>query len=34
MVEISRTYTQIQGLLQGHSDMRRNSLDKLAEVPA
>jgi flagellar basal-body rod protein FlgF len=34
MVEISRTYTQIQGLLQGHSDMRRNTIDKLAEVPA
>jgi flagellar basal-body rod protein FlgF len=34
MVEITRTYTQIAGLLSQHHDMRRNTLDKLAEVPA
>jgi len=34
MIEVSRTYSQIAGLLQQHGDMRRNSIDKLAEVPA
>ena len=34
MIEITRTYTQIAGLLQQHGDMRRNAIDKLAEVPA
>jgi flagellar basal-body rod protein FlgF len=34
MVEITRTYTQIASLLQQHGDMRRNAIDKLAEVPA
>jgi flagellar basal-body rod protein FlgF len=34
MVEVTRTYTQIAGLLQQQSDMRRSSLDKLAEIPA
>ena len=34
MVEITRTYTQMAGLLSQHHDMRRNTLDKLAEVPA
>ena len=34
MIEITRNYTQVAGLLQNQSDMRRNSIDKLAEVPA
>jgi len=34
MMEITRSYTAIAGLLQQHSDMRRNAIDKLAEVPA
>jgi flagellar basal-body rod protein FlgF len=34
MVEVTRTYTQIAGLLQQHGDIRRSSIDKLAEVPA
>jgi flagellar basal-body rod protein FlgF/flagellar basal-body rod protein FlgG len=34
MVEITRMYTQVAGLLQQHGDMRRNTIDKLAEVPA
>jgi flagellar basal-body rod protein FlgF len=34
MIEITRSYTAIAGLLQGHSDMRRNAIDRLAEVPA
>jgi flagellar basal-body rod protein FlgF len=34
MVEITRTYTQIASLLQQQGDMRRNALDKLAEIPA
>ncbi len=34
MIEITHTYTQMAGLLQQHVDMRRNAIDKLAEVPA
>ena len=34
MIEITRTYTQIAGLIQQGSDQRRNAIDKLAEVPA
>src|SRR5882757_5929773 len=34
MIEITRSYTAIAGLLQQHGDMRRNAIDKLAEVPA
>jgi len=34
MIEITRSYTAIAGLLQQHSDMRRGAIDKLAEVPA
>jgi flagellar basal-body rod protein FlgF len=33
MVEISRTYQQIAGLLQQHGDMQRSAIDKLSEVP-
>ncbi|HVY00698.1 MAG TPA: flagellar basal body rod C-terminal domain-containing protein, partial [Pseudorhodoplanes sp.] len=34
MIEVTRSYTQIAGVLQNQSDMRRNAIDKLAEVPA
>ena len=34
MVEVTRTYSQIAGLLQQQGDLRRNAIDKLAEVPA
>ena len=34
MIEVTRNYTQIAGILQQQSDMRRSAIDKLAEVPA
>jgi flagellar basal-body rod protein FlgF len=34
MIEVTRTYSQIAGILQQHHDMRRNAIDKLSEVPA
>jgi hypothetical protein len=34
MIELTRTYTQIAGMLQQAGEMRRNAIDKLAEVPA
>ncbi len=34
MVEVTRTYSTIAGLLQQHGDLRRNAIDKLSEVPA
>lgn len=34
LVEVTRTYTQIAAMLQQHSEMRRNAIDRLAEVPA
>jgi flagellar basal-body rod protein FlgF len=34
MIEITRTYTQVAGLIQQASDQRRSAIDKLAEVPA
>jgi flagellar basal-body rod protein FlgF len=34
MIEITRSYTAIAGLLQQHGDMRRNAIDRLSEVPA
>jgi flagellar basal-body rod protein FlgF len=33
MVEVTRTYTQIAGMLQNQSDMRKTAIEKLAEVP-
>src|SRR5262245_7233384 len=33
MVEVTRTYTQIAGMLQQQSDLRRSAIEKLAEVP-
>lgn len=34
MIEVTRSYTQIAGILQNQSDMRRNAIEKLADVPA
>jgi flagellar basal-body rod protein FlgF len=34
MVEVTRTYTQVAGILQTQSDMRRSAIAKLAEVAA
>jgi flagellar basal-body rod protein FlgF len=34
MIEVSRTYTQIAGLIQQGSDQRRSAINKLADVPA
>ena len=33
MIEVTRTYTQIAGMLQQQADMRRAAIEKLAEVP-
>jgi len=33
MVDVTRTYTLVAGMLQQQSDMRRSAIDKLAEVP-
>jgi flagellar basal-body rod protein FlgF len=34
MIEVSRTYSQIQSLLQAAGEQRRSAIEKLAEVPA
>jgi flagellar basal-body rod protein FlgF len=34
MIEATRTYTNISQLMQSQGDMRKTSLDRLAEVPA
>src|SRR5262249_43910845 len=34
MIEVTRTYTQIASMIQQESDMRRNAIEKLADVPA
>jgi flagellar basal-body rod protein FlgF len=34
MIEVTRHYTQIAGLLQQHGDTRRSAIERLAEVPA
>jgi len=34
LIDITRTYTQIASLMQQQSDMRRNTIQQLAEVPA
>jgi flagellar basal-body rod protein FlgF len=34
LIEVTRSYTEIAGLLQQQSDTRKNAIDKLAEVPA
>ncbi|HWV42063.1 flagellar basal-body rod protein FlgF [Pseudorhodoplanes sp.] len=34
MIEVTRAYSQVASLLQQHGDMRKNSIERLAEVPA
>jgi flagellar basal-body rod protein FlgF len=34
MIEVTRSYTQVAGMLQQQSDVRRSAIEKLAEVPA
>jgi len=34
MIEVSRSYTEVATILQQQSEMRKNSLQQLAEVPA
>ena len=34
LIDITRTYTQIAAMIQQHSDLRRNAIQQLAEVPA
>jgi flagellar basal-body rod protein FlgF len=34
LIEVSRSYAEVAGLLQQQSDMRRNAIEKLADVPA
>jgi flagellar basal-body rod protein FlgF len=34
MVEVMRTYTNIANILQNQSDLHKNAIDKLADVPA
>jgi flagellar basal-body rod protein FlgF len=34
MIEISRAYTEVASVLQQQNDLRRNSIQQLAEVPA
>ena len=34
MIDVSRTYTQIAGLMQQQGDLRRTAIERLAEVPA
>jgi flagellar basal-body rod protein FlgF len=33
MIELTRSYTQVAGILQQQYDLGQQSLDKLAEVP-
>jgi flagellar basal-body rod protein FlgF/flagellar basal-body rod protein FlgG len=34
MIEITRSYSQVASLLEKQSDLRRNAIERLAEVPA
>ncbi len=34
MIEVSRHYSQVAGLMQQHGDVRRSAIERLAEVPA
>jgi flagellar basal-body rod protein FlgF len=34
MIELTRAYTEVAGVLQQQSDLRKNSIQQLAEVPA
>ena len=33
MIEITRSYTQVAGILQQQGDMGQQSIDKLADIP-
>jgi flagellar basal-body rod protein FlgF len=33
MIEITRSYTQVAGILQQQSDMGQQAIDKLADIP-
>ena len=33
LIEVTRTYTNVSQMMQTHGDMRRNAIEKLAEVP-
>jgi flagellar basal-body rod protein FlgF len=33
MIDVTRTYTAIAGMLQQHGDLRRTAIERLAEVP-
>jgi flagellar basal-body rod protein FlgF len=34
LIEVSRSYSEVAAILQQQGDLRRNAIDKLAEVPA
>jgi flagellar basal-body rod protein FlgF len=34
MIEVTRTYTTVAGLLQQQGDLRRTAIERLADVPA
>jgi flagellar basal body rod protein FlgG len=34
MIEITRSYTSVAGLLQQQGEMRKNAIERLADVPA
>ena len=34
MLDVTRTYTAVAGMLQSEGDLRRTAIEKLAEVPA
>jgi flagellar basal-body rod protein FlgF len=33
MIEVSRTYSQIANILQQQSDLHKNAINQLAEIP-
>jgi flagellar basal-body rod protein FlgF/flagellar basal-body rod protein FlgG len=34
LIDITRTYTQIAQMLQNQSDLQRNAIQQLADIPA
>ena len=34
MIEVTRSYTEVANMIQQQSDLRRNAIQQLAEVPA
>jgi flagellar basal-body rod protein FlgF/flagellar basal-body rod protein FlgG len=34
MIDVTRTYTSIAGMLQQHGELRRSAIERLADVPA